>query len=202
MSIEFYNKNAEKFYNRSLTADMSETCEKFLKYVTPSGKILDAGCGSGRDTLYFLKRGYEAVAMDASEEMVRLSTELTGKPTMLMKFEDFDSKDEYDGIWACASLLHVSKLEIKDVMFKLIQGLKDNGIFYGSFKYGEGEAFRDERFFNFYNENGLLELINEVGQLHVIDIWVTKDVRPGREDERWINCLCRNGSLRQPQTNF
>ena len=81
MSIEYYNKNAEEFYNATASADMSETCNKFLKYVAPGGKILDAGCGSGRDSLYFIKRGYEVVSFDASEEMVRLSGELTGQQT-------------------------------------------------------------------------------------------------------------------------
>ncbi len=146
MSIEFYNKNAEEFYNGTIAADMSETCDKFLKYVASGGKILDAGCGSGRDSLYFMKRGYEVVSFDASEQMVRLSSELTGKLTLLMKFEDVDFKEEFDGIWACASLIHVPKVEIEKVIKKLVQGLKGDGIFFGSFKYGEGEKLRGERF--------------------------------------------------------
>lgn len=196
MSIEFYNKNAEDFYNRTIAADLSELCEKFLKNIIPGGKILDAGCGSGRDTLYFLKQGYEVVAMDASEEMVRLSSELTGKQTKLLKFEDVKFNKEFDGIWACASLLHVPKAEIQFIMKKLVNGLKNNGIFYGSFKYGEGEEIRGERFFNFYDENSLRELITEVGQLEVIDIWITQDVRPEHEGEKWVSCLCRKtGSI-------
>jgi SAM-dependent methyltransferase len=142
MSIEYYNKYAEEFYNATASADMSEACNKFLKYIASGGKILDAGCGSGRDSLYFIKRGYEVVSFDASEEMVRLSGELTGQQTLLMKFEDIDFKDEFDGIWACASLLHVPKTEIKGVITKLVQALKENGIFFGSFKYGEGEEYR------------------------------------------------------------
>lgn len=191
MTIEFYNKNAEEFYNATVSADLSETCNKFLKYVAPGGKILDAGCGSGRDSLYFIKHGYKVVSIDASEEMVRLSSKLTGQQTLLMKFEDIDFKDEFDGIWACASLLHVPKMEIKGVMTRLAQALKENGIFYGSFKYGEGEEFRGERLFNFYDENSLRALISEIKQLEVLEILVTEDVRPGKEGEMWVNCLCR-----------
>ncbi len=191
MSIEYYNKNAEEFYQGTVSADMSETCNKFLKYVVPGGRILDAGCGSGRDSLYFIKRGYKVVSIDASEQMVRLSSALTGQQTLLLKFEDVDFKDEFDGIWGCASLLHIPKVEIKDVMSKLIQGLKKNGIFYMSFKYGQGEELKDERLFNFYDEITLPELIAEVGQLKTIEIWVTEDVRPGREGEKWISCLSR-----------
>jgi SAM-dependent methyltransferase len=191
MIIEFYNKYAEEFYNATVSADMSETCNKFLKYVAPGGKILDAGCGSGRDSLYFIKHGYKVVSIDASEEMVRLSSKLTGQQTLLMKFEDIDFKDEFDGIWACASLLHVPKMEIKGVMTRLAQALKENGIFYGSFKYGEGEEFRGERLFNFYDENSLRALISEIKQLEVLEILVTEDVRPGKEGEMWVNCLCK-----------
>mgnify|MGYP000933247150 CR=1 FL=1 len=195
MSIEYYNKNAEEFYNGTVSADMSEACDKFLKYIAPGGRILDAGCGSGRDSLYFIKHGYKVVSFDASEQMVRLSSQLTGQQTLLMKFEDIDFKDEFDGIWACASLLHVPKAETKNVMRKLLQGLKKNGIFYGSFKYGQGEALRGERLFNFYDKNSFLELIAEIGHLEAIDAWVTEDVRPAREGERWINCICRKSSL-------
>ena len=170
---------------------MSEACDKFLQYIAPGGRILDAGCGSGRDSLYFIKRGYKVVSFDASEQMVRLSSALTGQQTILMRFEDMDFKKEFDGIWACASLLHVSKVEIIDVMGRLVQSLKSNGIFYGSFKYGEGEELRGERLFNFYDEKTLTKLLTEVGQLEVIDVWVTNDIRPGRDKESWINYLCR-----------
>jgi SAM-dependent methyltransferase len=108
-----------------------------------------------------------------------------------MKFEDVEYKDEFDGVWACASLLHVPKADIKYFLKNLIRGLKNNGIFYGSFKYGHGEEIRGERLFNFYDESSLLELIIEVGRLEVIEVWTTQDVRTGREDERWISCLCR-----------
>lgn len=191
MSIEYYDKNAEEFYQGTVSADMSETCDRFLKYITPGGKILDAGCGSGRDTLYFLKRGYKVVSFDASEQMVKLSSELTGQQTLLMRFDEVEFRDEFDGIWACASLLHVPKAEIMDVLRKLTQGLRDNGVFYMSFKYGQGEEYKGVRFFNYYDEKTLPELLNEVGQLKMTDFWVSDDVRPGREEERWFNCLCR-----------
>ena len=193
MSIAYYNKNAEEFYNGTVSADMSETCDKFLKYIAPGGRILDAGCGSGRDSLYFIKRGYKVVSFDASEKMVKLSSDLIGQQTLLMKFDEVDFKDEFDGIWACASLLHVPKAEMKDVMRKLIQGLKKNGILYMSFKYGQREEFRGERLFNLYDEKSLAELITEVGGLMIIEMFVTQDVRPGREDESWISCLYKWG---------
>ena len=192
MSIEFYNKNADEFYNGTVSADMSVTCEKFLKYVVADGKILDAGCGSGRDSLYFMKRGYEVVSFDASEQMVKFSSELTGQKTLHMKFQEVDFKKEFDGVWACASLLHVTRSEMKDVLNKVVGSLKVNGIFFASFKYGDGEVLRDERLFNSYNENSLKKLMAEIEHLEVVEIWTTQDVRPGRENEKWVSCLCKN----------
>jgi SAM-dependent methyltransferase len=196
MSIEFYNKNAEEFYNGTISADMSENWDKFLLHIPDKGKILDAGCGSGRDSLYFLNRGYNVVSIDASEEMVKMSSQLTGQRTLLLKFQDIDFTDEFDGVWACASLLHVEKTEIKGVMEKIVKSLKEKGILFASFKYGHGEVCRDERLFNSYDESSLEELIQSTGNLGVLKIWTAQDVRPGRENEKWVSCLCKRISTR------
>ena len=188
MSIDFYNKNAEEFYSGTVNADMSVTCEKFLGLIKEGGKILDAGCGSGRDSLYFMKRGYEVVSIDGSEEMVKMSSELTGQKTLQMRFQDIDFVNEFDGVWACASLLHVGKSEIGKVLGKIGTAMKDGGIFFASFKYGEGEVERDGRVFSNFTEVSLREVL---GGFEVVEVWVTQDVRPGREDERWVSCLVR-----------
>jgi 2-polyprenyl-3-methyl-5-hydroxy-6-metoxy-1,4-benzoquinol methylase len=191
MSIEFYNKNAVNFINGTVSADMSETWDKFLIYVSPGGRILDAGCGSGRDTLFFKYKGYDVLAFDASEEMVRLSSALTGQQTLMMRFEDLEFRNEFDGVWACASLLHVSKADISRVLDRIAASMRVGGVFFASFKYGEGEVERNARVFNCYDENSLRELLLSVSGLETVDVWVTSDVRPGRENERWVNCLCR-----------
>jgi len=191
MSIEFYNKNAEEFYNGTVNADMSATCDKFLQYIKPGGQILDAGCGSGRDSLYFLNRGYKVVSMDASEKMVEVSSLLTGQKTLLMKFEEIDFQNQFDGVWACASLLHVPKSNIVDVLKKLVISLREKGVFFASFKYGNNEIIRDERLFNSYDEDSLKDLMKSVPELECIDIWITQDVRPGREGEPWVSCIYR-----------
>jgi len=192
MSIEFYNTNAEDFYIGTVNADMSETCDKFLQYVKQGGRILDAGCGSGRDSLYFLKQGYEIVSIDASEEMVKMSSRLTGQKTLKMRFDEINFDTEFDGVWACASLLHVPKSDIEEVFNKLLKSLKTEGILFASFKYGNNELIRDKRLFNSYDEDGLQDLLRTVTELELIDIWKTQDVRPGREGESWVSCICKN----------
>ncbi|OPZ93981.1 MAG: Tellurite methyltransferase [Firmicutes bacterium ADurb.Bin419] len=191
MSIEFYNRNAEQFFVDTLNADMSAICDKFLKYIRHGGRILDAGCGSGRDSLYFLKQGYEVVSIDASEEMVKMSSQLTGQKTLKMRFDEMDFDSEFDGIWACASLLHVPKADIKEVMYKIVKSLKKEGALFASFKYGNNEIISADRLFNSYDEDGLQDLLRAFEQLQLIEIWKTQDVRPGRENEFWVNCICK-----------
>ena len=191
MSVEFYNKNAEEFFNNTVTADMNESLEAFLKQVKPGGKILDAGCGSGRDTLSFLKKGYQVLAIDASEEMVRRSSELTRQKTIKMMFQEIEFDKEFDGVWACASLLHVGRDEIDDVVERIARSLKPGGGFYASFKFGDEVILRDSRLFNSYDEETINSLFEKHLDLAMVKVWKTKDVRPDRNDEFWINIICK-----------
>lgn len=145
-TIRYYDENAIEFFENTKNADMKELYELFLKYLPKGSKILDLGCGSGRDTKYFLQNGYDTVAIDGSLEMVKLSTQYTGKQTFHMTFEQLDFYEEFDGVWACASLLHVPRSKIDLIFRKIYLALKKNGIFYSSYKYGNTEEFRNGRF--------------------------------------------------------
>jgi 2-polyprenyl-3-methyl-5-hydroxy-6-metoxy-1,4-benzoquinol methylase len=105
MSKNYYDENYQEYFKNTIDADMSEMIEKFLSYLKPGDRILDAGCGVGRDTKVFMQKGYEVEAFDSSIQMVRLSSEYTGQMTRFLRFEDMDYVDEFDGIWACASLI-------------------------------------------------------------------------------------------------
>ncbi len=189
-TIEYYNKNAGAYYNNTVFVDMSKIYKVFLAKIKPKGRILDAGCGSGRDTLFFLKNGYEVVAFDASIEMVTKSTKLTGQKTWHMTFENVHFNTFFDGIWACASLLHVSRKEIVSVVNKLSYYLLPNGIFYMSFKYGNTEYVKDGRYFLCFNENAFRNMIDNT-DLEIISVYKTEDVRKERKKEQWLNCLLR-----------
>ena len=123
-TIDFYNKNAENYCSKTIGIDLTQIYEKFLKYIPKQGAILDLGCGSGRDSLYFLNNGFDVTSMDASIEMVKLSSKLINQKTIHRKIEDIDFKDKFDGIWACASLLHINKNATVDVYNKLLSALK------------------------------------------------------------------------------
>lgn len=186
-TINYYDKNAEQFVSGTVTADMCGILEKFLKYVSKNGKVLDVGCGSGRDSEYFLNNGYEVDAIDASYEMCRVTSKKIGKKVDCIRFEDIEYKKEYDGIWACASLLHLGKALQEGVWIKLNDALKLGGAIYASYKLGSFDAYRNGRHYSDYQEDEISALIKKCG-LHVAEIWISNDVRLGNET-KWINVI-------------
>src|SRR5439155_961832 len=131
---------------------LNELYEPFLKELAPNAHILDAGCGSGRDSKAFLDHGFIVTAIDASPQMAHAASTLTNQPCKVLSFQEMDFREEFNGIWACASILHVPKAEMPDVMKRFVTGLKPGGIFYISLKEGEGERIaEDGRFFNYYS---------------------------------------------------
>ena len=187
--MNYYDLNAQEFFDGTVDADMSIHYNKFLKLIAKNGRILDAGCGSGRDTKMFKTLGFEVEAIDGSAEMCRLASEFSGVNVKHMQFQDIDFHQEFDGIWACASLLHVPSDGLEDVLVKLKNSLKEDGILYASFKYGDFEGERNGRFFNDMTENTAIELFEKTG-FEVIETWITTDSRPER-NEKWTNILVR-----------
>ena len=190
-TIDYYNKNSEKFYNNTVHIDLSELYSKFLRHIPDNGSILDLGCGSGRDSLYFLEKGYIVTSVDASEEMVRLSSELTGQKSHCMNMQDIEFKNEFNGIWACASLLHVDKGSTENLLSNLGKALKTDGCLYASYKYGDGAQIKGDRFFNNYDESTFEEVVDNVVEFEIENYWITKDLRPDRIDEKWLNVILK-----------
>ena len=148
-SIDYYNKNAQAFYDRSIHADLSEAYARFLKYLPPAAHILDAGCGVGRDAKFFSDKGYNVMAFDASTEMVAMATKSLGRPVRLMSFDKIEFKSAFDAVWATLSLIHVPYSQTRSVLGKIHAALKPDGIFFSSYKYGNAAMVVGEReFFN------------------------------------------------------
>lgn len=187
-TIKYYNQNAERFIAGTLQADMSNSRSRFLKHVVPGGRILDAGCGSGRDAAAFLNAGYIVDAFDASEEICRIASGILGIPVECKRFEDLSGSDEYDGIWACASLLHVRQDDLPDVMRRLHLLLKPKGVLYASFKEGLTERIKEGRFFHDMTETSCRDLFERTG-FEVLEIFRSHDVRENRAEETWVNSI-------------
>ena len=153
--------------------------------------ILDFGCGSGRDTKYFLGRGFKVDAIDGSENLCKIASENTGIEVRNMLFSELDAGELYDGIWACSSILHLPKEELRDVFGRMIRAVKKGGFIYTSFKYGEAEGLRKGRYFTDFTEETFREFIREIPEMEIIDEWVSADVRPGRSEEKWLNVILK-----------
>lgn len=138
-TIDYYNKHAEEFTASTFGVDMESLYQPFLAELPERACILDVGCGSGRDTLAFKYKGYEVTAIDYSEELVKRATQLTGIQVRLKSFYELNEHEIYDGIWACASLLHCERSRLREVLGKLITAMKPNGVLYMSFKYGDSD---------------------------------------------------------------
>ena len=189
-TLEYYQKNADLFVEGTVSVDMHDARMRFLRMLPPHAYILDFGCGSGRDAKAFLDQGYQVDAVDGSPELCCMASELIGKPVKQMLFDDLSVSNQYDGIWACASILHLPRRNLVDVLPKISNALKTDGVLYASFKYGSYEGMRDGRYFTDFTEESLGNLMDEVPSLLIVDTWITDDVRPERE-ERWINTLAR-----------
>lgn len=190
-TIDYYNRNAEKFAEGTLFVDFKDIQDFFVNKLPERGVILDFGCGAGRDTKYFMEQGFQTEAMDGSEELCKIAREYTGNPVRHQLFQDLVETEKYLGIWACASLLHVPGDDLNLVFQKVEKALKKDGIFYVSFKYGVFEGERNGRYFTDMTENTFAKLISRNSHLILEEQWITLDVRPGREDEKWLNIILR-----------
>ncbi|EPF2489818.1 class I SAM-dependent methyltransferase [Acinetobacter baumannii] len=189
-TIDYYNKHAEEFTASTFEVDMESLYRPFLAELLESTRILDVGCGSGRDTLAFKNKGYQVDAIDYSEELVKKASRLTGIPIKLKSFYEIDDYEAYDGIWACASLLHCERNHLKEVIGKLVSALKPNGVLYMSFKYGNGDREKDGRQFTDLDEVQAKALLEQFDNVQQIQQWITVDKRPDRQ-EKWLNLLLR-----------
>lgn len=192
-TYSYYESNARQFFDGTVAVDMGELHERFLALIPAGGHLLDAGCGSGRDARVFLQRGYRVSAFDASPALARLASEHLGQPVAVRRFSELEEEALYDGIWACASLLHVAPDEMPDVLARLWRALKPGGVFYCSFKLGQGEREQQGRHFTDADEARLGAWLETLDAVADIQCWCSADRRPERS-EQWLNGLIRRAA--------
>lgn len=194
-TLAYYDNNAHDFVANTVNANIEEIQDKFINLIPRHAYILDFGCGSGRDTKIFLDKGYQVDAADGSEELCKLASAYTGINVQKMLFQELDVVNKYDAIWACSSILHLSKVELINVLEKMSIALATNGIIYTSFKYGEFEGERNGRYFIDMTETTFAELIKNISALFVEEQWITNDARPERGEEKWLNLILRKQDI-------
>ena len=192
-TIRYYDDHTEEYVRATAGVEMEPLYRPFLELVPKGGKILDAGCGSGRDTKEFLDRGYCVRSIDASAKMVETTTRLTGQSAQQLQFQELDFTDTFDGIWACASLLHVPLIALDDVLARFAAALHPGGICYLSFKEGVGERMDGDRLFVDFTEDALRDRLKRQPLVKMVQIWMSSDLIPGRS-ERWVNAIIERKS--------
>lgn len=192
-TCRYYDQRAGEYVAWTDHLDLESLYAPFLAIVPSGGAILDPGCGAGRDVQTFQERGYQVTAIDASAKMIELTTQRTKVEGKQIRFQDLSYQQAFDGMWACASLLHVPLFELHDVLDRLLHALKQDGVYFMSFKHGTGERMDDGRRFVDFTEATLGGELRKVTALSVIRIWVTND-QAGRPGVRWVNALVRRSA--------
>lgn len=173
-NLDYYNKNAKQYCEQTLVGNLQENYDKFLKELPKNAYVLDFGCGSGRDSKYFIDNGYKIKAIDGSIEMCKLASEYIHQNVQCMKFDELNDIDTYDGIWACLSILHVEKEKLPDILTKMVKALKSNGIIYTSFKTGSGYKIKENKYYNYLTKDEMQEILNTIdGDVKLIDYFET-----------------------------
>jgi SAM-dependent methyltransferase len=197
--IAHYTTHAASYADATRQVDMTPLYARFLPHVPAGGRILDAGCGAGRDALAFRQRGYAVEAFDASPELAALASAHAGIEVQMMDFLSMPVKRPgdggFDGVWSCASLLHVAAADQPRAWAGLWRALEPGGVVYASYKLGDGEHV-DELCRPFTDADaasvsGWLQGLPDLGQM---DTWITGDQRPG-QNQAWLNVLV----ARRPQ---
>lgn len=193
MSVKFYNNNAEDFFNNTVNADMSATYNIFEdNLLEKNGEILDLGCGSGRDAKHFLDSGFSVTALDLSPILAKKASQFIGQDVIVADMKNLNFQDRFIGIWACASLLHLLEDEVLETIKRCHKALKKDGVLYASFKYGENSYEKDGRSFTCFTRDKFLNLIEGL-DFYYRATFETGDVRPRRENEKWLNVILKKG---------
>lgn len=188
-TADYYERHAARYFRDTVAVDLSAIRSRFLARIAPGGQVLDAGCGAGRDARAFRDLGFRVTAFDASPALAALAGEYLAQPVRVLRLQDIDWVRQFDGIWACASLLHVPRIELPAVLDRLARALRPGGVLYASFKYGAGEHEQAGRRFTDLDEDGLADLLARSPGWRVLDRWISTDCRPAYRTERWFNVL-------------
>lgn len=189
MKIGYYDIHAKSYFDSTVALKVDEVMQRFLTYAPAAGHFLDAGCGSGRDTVAFLEKGYQVTAFDASASLAKLATQHCGQEVLNMTFDDVQWTNAFEGVWACASLVHLKSEELSRALSNLTRALKHDGAFFFCMKAGtSGYVDGTGRFFNRHTPDTLAPFLQELG-LSVKDYWASDSKR--EPNVQWNNFVCK-----------
>jgi SAM-dependent methyltransferase len=194
-TLKYYEENKTFIKKTTQQLSFNEIQDTFLNYLDKDAQILDFGCGAGRDTKYFLDRGFKTFAIDGSKAMCDLASKYCKIEVKNIFFEDFEEIEKFDGVWACASLLHTPYKSLSKLFLKIHTALKNNGILYASFKLGDREGYYNNRYYTDLTEKKFLELPNINNYFEILKIFKTIDIRANQENQKWLNLILKKSNL-------
>jgi SAM-dependent methyltransferase len=185
----YYDDYADDFRERTAALPLNAVYEPFLRQLQPCARILDAGCGSGRNAAAFLSHGFRVTAIDASPAVVQLAKR-SGIDASVMTFQRMTFIKEFDGIWACASVLHVPHAEIPEVLNRFARALNPRGILYVSLKEGQSERIaEDGRFFSYFTLDEFSDSLTRGGLFKLLYAWKKIGLDSSGAIKMWLNFL-------------
>ena len=190
-TLSWYRDNAIQYAEETRNSLVLDALWEFLSRMKEGGTILDYGSGSGRDSAYFLDKGFSVDSLDGSAEMKAQAERLFGIKVKLASFLSLEEKEKYDGIWAQASILHLEEHDLRVALTLIERALKRDGVFYSSFRKGEGDGYENGRWYTNMTERRFLSFLP--ASLYVEKIWESQDVRPG-VNRTWLSIICRKKS--------
>lgn len=190
-TITYYNESKRTSSKATYALSFNEIQDRFVELLPKDGTMLDFGCGSGRDTIYFANKGLRVTPVDGSRILCDIATRNTGIKAKRMMFQELQDVDKYNGVWAGCSVMHLPYEDLVDVLTKVHRSLKKNGILYISFKYGLFEGVRNGRHFTDMDESKFGKLLAKVNGFEIDEMSVTPDIRPDRHKQQWMNVFLR-----------
>ena len=188
-TINYYDEHASQYFERTSQVDLAALYKEFLKYIPAGGRIMDLGCGSGRDVKWFREHGYDAYGLDASEDLVKIARNQLGIPVDSGLIEEWVADEIFDGIWCCASLMHLDDISFDRFLSNLRYNLRTGGALFISVKEGiDSGVSEDGRYFRDFNEETLNTFLSHYENLRLEKVWYTKD-KLQRESFRWMNAI-------------
>ncbi|WP_279250870.1 NUDIX domain-containing protein [Candidatus Marimicrobium litorale] len=189
--VGYYSTNAIEYCEETSEFDVGDLYRPFLEYLSPGDHILDLGCGSGRDSKAFREMGYDVTSVDGSAEVSAWASAFTGYPVAVKSFQQLDYKMEFDGVWASASLLHCHEDQLRDVIQRILDGLKRKSVAYMSFKWGKSHSVDGRgRYFTNHTDQSLRQLLGNVSNAEILEVWDSEMILRG-ESQKWIYAIIR-----------
>ena len=189
-TIQYYNQNAEEYFKETINIDIENFHKKFISLLPNNAKIIDIGCGSGRDVKAFSEMGYNTIGLDIAENLSATAKQHLNIDIIYENMINWKSSEPFDGMWCCGSLLHLHDDELQSFLQNLKYNLKQDGIIFISVKEGIPTGTnKDGRYFHNYTQNEICNILNKAG-LEIIDIEITKDLLK-RYNFQWLCIFAR-----------